>query len=231
MIILFENWVRQMASKRISQPKPTCWILFIKVLYIGGNGYVYRVELHSLFDNGFQPTTIVENIQVNGRAIASVEKKLILASDQNNISFSVTSIDFYSGLNKNYYYRIIFNGDSSEWKSNNRLKKFSFLNIAPGTYRIDVKSTNALNLWSVNTASVTFEIVKPWYNQWWFYVLCTCSIGIGLYLLYHNRIRQIKKIESIRNKLGRDLHDDIGSTLSSINILSETPTNCTTCRG
>ncbi|MBK7761897.1 MAG: hypothetical protein IPI46_00805 [Bacteroidetes bacterium] len=192
------------------------------LLYIGGKACVYKVNLPSLFEKGFQPTILLEKCTINGNAFYAADKDIILSSDQNNISFSVSSIDFYSGFNKNYYYRIILNGDTSQWKSNNRLKQFSFLNMASGNYRIEVKSSNAHNLWSNNTASLNFQILSPWYNRWWFYLLSICALAMVLYLLYDYRIRQIRKIDSFRNKLSRDLHDDIGSTLSSINILSRT---------
>ena len=41
-------------------------------------------------------------------------------------------------------------------------------------------------------------------------------------IINRNKLKRKIEVEKIRNKLSRDLHDDIGSTLSSINILSRT---------
>lgn len=41
-------------------------------------------------------------------------------------------------------------------------------------------------------------------------------------LINRNKLKRSVEIEKIRSRLSRDLHDDIGSTLSSINILSHT---------
>ena len=48
---------------------------------------------------------------------------------------------------------------------------------------------------------------------------------MALFILYLVRIQRLKqryKIEKLRLNIARDLHDDIGSTLGSINILSKT---------
>jgi len=44
-------------------------------------------------------------------------------------------------------------------------------------------------------------------------------------LINRNKLKRTVEMEQMRSRLSRDLHDDIGSTLSSINILSRTAQN------
>src|SRR5438876_11163484 len=41
------------------------------------------------------------------------------------------------------------------------------------------------------------------------------------YALYFYRIRQLLNLQRVRNRIATDLHDDIGATLTNINMLSE----------
>jgi len=51
-------------------------------------------------------------------------------------------------------------------------------------------------------------------------LLCTLAVAGVLYLFYKIRINQLMRLQTIRTRIARDLHDDIGSTLSSINMIS-----------
>jgi signal transduction histidine kinase len=65
------------------------------------------------------------------------------------------------------------------------------------------------------------EINKPWWKQWWFYfLLLLIATGI-IYFLYQYQVSQLLKVEKVRRNISSDLHDDIGATLSSINIYTE----------
>jgi len=50
-------------------------------------------------------------------------------------------------------------------------------------------------------------------------IACTIIISFVVYRNY--RIRQQLKLQTLRNKIASDLHDDVGSTLSSISIFSQ----------
>ncbi len=50
-------------------------------------------------------------------------------------------------------------------------------------------------------------------------------IIITIYIKYRSRLNQLKKLTDVRNNISRDLHDEIGATLSSINIYSEVAKN------
>ena len=50
--------------------------------------------------------------------------------------------------------------------------------------------------------------------------LCAILIAAIVYSIYRYRINKILEIQKIRQTISKDLHDDIGATVSSINILA-----------
>jgi len=64
--------------------------------------------------------------------------------------------------------------------------------------------------------------VRPYFYQTaWFYALCALAVGLAGYAGHRYRVRRLLEIMSVRMRIASDLHDDIGSTLSQIAILSE----------
>lgn len=65
------------------------------------------------------------------------------------------------------------------------------------------------------------KIIILFWQQWWFYLLCSAATAFFVWFAYHYRILQLRKEQSIRNKIAQDLHDNMGSALSSISVYTQ----------
>jgi signal transduction histidine kinase len=96
----------------------------------------------------------------------------------------------------------------------------NYTDIRPGHYVFKVKASNNDGVWNNEPLVVNVVITPPWWQTWWFYTLCFLFVCGIIYLVYSIRIQQILKLYRLRSSIAKDLHDDVGSALSSISLLS-----------
>ncbi|MEO6168146.1 MAG: two-component regulator propeller domain-containing protein, partial [Chitinophagales bacterium] len=145
--------------------------------------------------------------------------KMQLNYDQNFFSIDFSALNYENARENIYAYQLV--GIDKDWVLAGNNRTATYTNIAPDHYIFRVKGANNHGVWNNAGATLDITITPPWWKTWWFYALCVIAIGSALYALYKYRINQIKKVFSIRSKIARDLHDDIGSTLSSISLMSQ----------
>ncbi|MBN2709586.1 MAG: hypothetical protein JXR46_11130, partial [Calditrichaceae bacterium] len=96
----------------------------------------------------------------------------------------------------------------------------NYTTLSPGEYTFHVKCINMQGIESANITSLPIYISPHFYQTRWFMMLIILVLMSITYLIYRLRLNRLMAVERIRNKVARDLHDDVGSTLSTINILS-----------
>jgi ligand-binding sensor domain-containing protein len=168
------------------------------------------------------PKPIISTVYVNGiidsLALSGTEV-VKYRHNQNYITFDYGAITFTTENGILYQYKL--EGLNNNWGSFIENRNISFSNLAPGDYRFMVRTKNSDGLISKDYASFAFHISPPFYRTWGFILLISISIISLIYTAYKYKIKQLLKVERLRTRIASDLHDDIGSTLSSISILSE----------
>lgn len=146
-------------------------------------------------------------------------KVVNLSHEQDMFRVEFASLDFGPESKKQYTY--LLEGYDKKWIPGGTSNTATYTNLSPGTYLFKVKGTNSDGVWSKEEASLTICISPPWWGTWWFRVLAVFSFGGMLYGFYRYRLAQELKIIRLRDKIALDLHDEIGSTLSSISLFGE----------
>ncbi len=190
---------------------------------IGNNGLLYYYPYKNKIINSDIPVLFTQ-ISISGKADSNFhpytnpERTYDLNYDQNSISFEFAGID--PGTENILRYRYMLAGVDKAWSAATERNFVSYI-LHPGNYTFKVQAQNDDGSWSRQIAQVSFIIHYPFWETWWFISLLVIIAVILVYLIYQYQLRHALRLEKLRSKISTDLHDDIGSTLSSISILSD----------
>jgi len=152
----------------------------------------------------------------------SYPEKLSLAYNNNFLVFNYIGIT--PKLNTQVKYRYKLDGLDENWSALTTRTEAPYGNIPHGTYTFKVKAMNSEGYWS-KEFNYTFTIRPPWWKTWWAYtgyiLLMVAAIGAAIHTFLENQRRKIRLIINERNRIARELHDDIGAELTRITILSQ----------
>jgi two-component sensor histidine kinase len=144
---------------------------------------------------------------------------LTLEATQNNLQIDFFGLGFGPGEALRYQY--ILEGADADWSPWADQRSVNYANLSPGDYRFLVRAVSAAGLVSPSPAIAAFTILRPVWRRWWFIATAVMLTGLMVYILFRYRVAQLTALERVRTRIATDLHDDIGSSLSQMSVLSE----------
>ncbi|MEO5673650.1 MAG: two-component regulator propeller domain-containing protein, partial [Chitinophagales bacterium] len=139
--------------------------------------------------------------------------------NKNFITINFSSLQFDLGTDVRFRYQL--SGLDDQWNNLEKESRVTFMSLPPGKYSLMVSVSDLRGNWTDPSSLISFRILQPYWQQWWFYLGSGILIVSITWLVIQFRLKQLAKLQSVRNKIANDLHDDIGSALSTISIYSE----------
>jgi signal transduction histidine kinase len=170
---------------------------------------------------------LIQDVSYYFKGIYILNNKIEFKYNQNTILIRLACTNYLQTDRNVIWYRI----NEQEWISL-RMDKELYLNqLAPGKYKIDFMLDKKLNTGS-KILTYSFDILPPWYKTWWFRLLLFLSTSALLFgasrYYYANELKKkqlhIEKLEAVeqeRQRMSADLHDDIGSHISTVQLLAK----------
>lgn len=170
----------------------------------------------------------IRSVVVHGIAKETApQAALALPYDSNSVTITYAPIALLHA--QALRYEVMLEGKDAHWVENGYQRAVSYIGLEPGDYNFKVRIAGTRD--GGMAAGLAFHIVPAWWQTWWFKVLITLLSGglvflVSRYILqlrYHERIAALERereVSAIRTRIARDIHDDIGSGLTRITMLS-----------
>jgi signal transduction histidine kinase/ligand-binding sensor domain-containing protein len=188
-----------------------------------------------LKNNSYTPQLILTGIQINDTSYRQVInpseiKELKVDYQQNTIGFQFSVIHYANAAASKLSY--LLEGYDKKWVTVASNTLIRYTNLPNGHYILKVKAINADGIEADNIYSLPILVRAPWWKSWWFRLLSILTLLGSMHFVSRSYLyRRLEKqrtelekkqaVEKERNRISRDMHDDLGSGLTMIAILSE----------
>lgn len=162
------------------------------------------------------PVPYVQGASVAGRAWPLKDGLAVLSYRSGAIDIAVGALAHGFPTNAVLQYRL--DGVEQEWRETQVRDVIRYAGMPVGEHRLRVRVRDAFGRISPEHVLLTVRVDGPVWQQWWFYAIALLVVSVGLYAFYNYRLSQALKLQAVRNRIASDLHDEVGSSLSSITI-------------
>jgi signal transduction histidine kinase len=194
---------------------------------VGGINYFYS---NIIAENPVTPRPLITKIRINDDEFKTdtsiwYKRYLELPFSQNTVSFDFVGLQYTNTERNEYAY--LLEGVDKEWINAGNRRFARYANLEPGIYTFKVKSANSDGHWNTTEAKLTIKITAPFWMSWWFKILAVLIFlgmaGAAIFFYQQRRIRKQKRqieiqeqVISERERISRDLHDNIGAQITYI---------------
>lgn len=118
-------------------------------------------------------------------------------------------------------YRCRLDGFDRAWVNMENKRAAQYTQVPPGNYRFRVIACNNDGVWSPDGDSLAVIIAPFWWETTWFKLLALALVGAFIFGVLRQRRIRLREMERLRVRIAGDLHDELGSSLWSIALLSQ----------
>lgn len=149
---------------------------------------------------------------------------LILDYTQNHLQFDITALGLLNPTEFEYRYRM--KGFEENWQKTNQPTGIKYV-LQPGEYSLEITCHPVFSSGNNFTRSVYIIVSPPWWQTWWFrcLIVLLCVAIIAFAVLQYSRRKYVQKIRALelrkkiqeeRERISRDLHDNLGAYAAAI---------------
>jgi ligand-binding sensor domain-containing protein/signal transduction histidine kinase len=131
----------------------------------------------------------------------------------------------YTGLSlvapEKVHFRCLLEGFDRTWVNMENKRTVQYTQVPPGHYRFHVVACNNDGVWNQYGDSLAVIVAPFWWEMAWVKLLALGLFAAFVFGVLRQRRSRLRELEKLCVRIAGDLHDELGSSLWSIALLSQ----------
>ncbi len=168
--------------------------------------------------NNVPPSVVLEQALVENEAVPLAEP-LRVRPGKEKVQFQYTALSLTAP--EKVRFRCRLKGFDNDWIDVGSSRMARYTKLSPGQYHFEVLGCNNDGVWNETGARMALIVEPFWWQTVWFKVAVAVAVAGAIGGLVQLRRSRQREIERLRLRIASDLHDEIGSSVWSITLLSQ----------
>jgi signal transduction histidine kinase/ligand-binding sensor domain-containing protein len=178
---------------------------------------------------GTPPPVAITSITCDG-ATQPQAQTLGIGSGVRKIQLRLSALNLSAPESVQVRYRL--DGFDPDWLVLDRSRLVTYPRLPPGRYVFHTMASNGSGVWNRQPALLTIDVIPSWWQTPWAQaggiLLLVALVGVAVRVWSHRRLRHklalsesARLVERERTRIARNIHDDLGATLTRISLLTQ----------
>ncbi|MCG2615436.1 histidine kinase [Terrimonas sp. NA20] len=209
------------------------------LIFFGGVTGINWFDHRKFVKRSFTARSYITDLLINDKPLdvdsaANFLENVRLNYKENNLQIKFATLDYTNPSVNQYLYRLT--GYDKTWVRAGSNPDARYSRLPHGNYRFEIISSNSEGVWTAPFSLLSITISPPFWLTWWFRIIAAFTAASLIFFLsrfYLKRkmekqmriIEQQLAVNNERLRISRDMHDELGTGLSKIALLSEVGKN------
>ncbi len=170
----------------------------------GATGGLAVVDPRTLAAWAYAPPLVVSAVRIGGKPapagefmarMAGPDPAVTLPPGAGSLEVQLAALDYSAPHLNRYAARL--DGVDRDWVALDGAARLAgYHDLAPGTYRLQLRGSNRAGAWSPQTLSLQVVVPPLWHQTWWARILAALAGGAAVWSLYRWRMRSVLRAQA-----------------------------------
>ena len=221
----FEHYNEKHLQKEIyfSEASPA---ILQNQLILGTDAGILKINPAAFSKSSYTPPIVFTSLKIQGvqqQLDLDDLEELKLKPDERNVSFQFAALDYVNPTSINYAYRL--KGLEEKWNEVENSRTASYINLPPGNYELQIRSTNSDGVWTDNVRKLSVTVIPTFWETYWavllyiiLFILFTATIVYIILYIYklRHQIYMEQQLSNIKLRFFTDISHELRTPLTLI---------------